>query len=79
MNFKALVSDKKRDEYIILNLVKHAAHVTLKDLDNNDRFNLIIFFNYVKIEQELVYITRKSKKKVLKHINKLYIYNSTNL
>jgi hypothetical protein len=47
---KALVLDKKRDGYTILDLVKHAARVALKDLDNNDRFSLIIFSNYAKIK-----------------------------
>jgi Mg-chelatase subunit ChlD len=79
MDSEAPVPDKERDGYTILDLVKHAARVALEDLDDNDRFGLVIFSNCATIEQELVYMTRKGKKKALEHIDKLCVYGSTNL
>ena len=79
MDSEALVPDKKRDGYTILDLTKHVVRVTLKDLDDNDRFSLVIFFDCVKIKQKLIYMTRNDKKKALKHIDELYVDGSTNL
>ncbi|KAL9126207.1 MAG: hypothetical protein Q9217_004714, partial [Psora testacea] len=79
MNSEAPVQDKERDGYTILDLAKHAARVALEDLDDNDRFGLVIFSNRAKIEQELVYMTRKGKKEALEHIDELCAYGSTNL
>ena len=78
MNSKVLVSHKEQNEYTILDLIKYVVYVTLKDLDDNDRFGLIIFFNCIKIEQKLIYMTRKNKKKTLLYINELCTYDFTN-
>jgi hypothetical protein len=50
MDSEALVLNKERDGYTILDLIKYTARVALEDLDNNNRFNLIIFSDYAKTE-----------------------------
>ena len=79
MDSEAPVPDKERDGYTILDLAKHAARVALEDLDDNDRFGLVIFSDCAKIKQELVYMTRNGNKKALEHIDELYADGSTNL
>ncbi len=79
LDSEAPVPGKERDKYTILGLAKHAARVALEDLDDNDRFGLVIFSHFAKIEQELVYMTRKGKKKALKRIDQLCANGSTNL
>ena len=50
MDSEVPVPDKERDGYIILDLIKHVVCVTLKDLDDNDCFDLVIFFDCIKIK-----------------------------
>jgi Mg-chelatase subunit ChlD len=79
MGSEAPVPDNERDGYTILDLAKHVARAALEDLDDNDRFGLVIFSNCAKIKQKLVYMTRKGKKKALEHIDELCASGSTNL
>jgi len=63
----------------ILDLVKHSVKTVVGTLKEHDRFSIVSFHTYAKVEYKLNYMNETNKLQAIKDLEKLNALDSTNI